>query len=124
MSFDWADYLKVAQELAGQCGIADRRDAKLRSSISRAYYAVFCLARRYLTTRESATIPAGGEAHEVVERKFRLVNPSVAENIKRLRIARNRADYNDEVPGLENACALSLSRAECAVNRIRLLLGP
>lgn len=46
MSFPWSHYLDLAKALAGQetNGVASQ-EARLRSAISRAYYAVFCTAR-------------------------------------------------------------------------------
>ena len=45
MSFDWSEYLKLAQELAGQTGNPASQEARLRAAVSRAYYAVFCISR-------------------------------------------------------------------------------
>ena len=49
MSFDWSEYLTVAQELASQTTAASMRKStirmKLRHVISRAYYAAFRKAR-------------------------------------------------------------------------------
>lgn len=48
MSFDWLEYLNLAQELAGQATKPSSQEAKLRSAVSRAYYAAFCEARNHL----------------------------------------------------------------------------
>ncbi len=48
MSFNWSEYLNLAQELAGRSTEPPNQEARLRSSISRAYYAAFCKARNYL----------------------------------------------------------------------------
>jgi uncharacterized protein (UPF0332 family) len=48
MMFDWSDYLDLANELAGDIASQTTEEAKLRSSVSRAYYAAFCKARNYL----------------------------------------------------------------------------
>ena len=49
MSFDYIDYLYLAQELVGQTPPqAAQPEAKLRSAISRAYYAAFLKARAFL----------------------------------------------------------------------------
>lgn len=125
MSFDWSDYLTLAKELEEQCLAGACVDAKRRSSISRAYYSVFCLARRYLTVREHlTTIPEDGTAHEVVENEIRLRSTRVAEDLHRLRIARNRADYDDDLEGLSGVCTKSLSRAETVAHFLKLRLGP
>ena len=50
MSFDWSQYLDVARELAEQAKTTPYplQEAKLRASISRAYYAAFGKARNHL----------------------------------------------------------------------------
>ncbi len=50
MSFDWSQYFDVSRELADQArnAPAPLQEARLRSSISRAYYALFGQARNYL----------------------------------------------------------------------------
>jgi len=63
MTFDWSEYLKLAQELAGQTVSPANEEAKLRSSVSRAYYAAFCKARNYLRDIEGCSIPSTPEAH-------------------------------------------------------------
>ena len=58
MKFNWAEYLELAKELADITSTISSdsetdskpriSEAKLRSSISRAYYAAFCIARNRL----------------------------------------------------------------------------
>ncbi|MFL5800989.1 MAG: hypothetical protein ACJ8CR_04530 [Roseiflexaceae bacterium] len=50
MSFQWSRYLDLARELAGKLVTVEGQEAKLRSSISRAYYAVFHKAKEHLLT--------------------------------------------------------------------------
>ena len=57
MSFNWSEYLGLAQQLAGKAQISATRESRLRSAISRAYYAAFILARNYLRDEESTSIP-------------------------------------------------------------------
>jgi hypothetical protein len=59
MSFDWWDYLKVAQELAEQAKDAHPplQEAMYRASIGRAYYAVFCEARYHLSCYDNIPEP-------------------------------------------------------------------
>lgn len=56
--FNWTDYFKLALDLAGINDVSEssqiskgdncKSEACLRASISRAYYAAFCIARNYL----------------------------------------------------------------------------
>jgi hypothetical protein len=65
MNFDWSQYLTLAQELAGY-SVTAHTEAKLRSSVSRAYYAAFCKARDYVRNELGYPIPITGKAHNVV----------------------------------------------------------
>ena len=57
-NFNWVDYFELSLNLAGISAISEcssiskgdnpRSEACLRASISRAYYAAFCIARNYL----------------------------------------------------------------------------
>jgi uncharacterized protein (UPF0332 family) len=98
MSFSWADYLLLAQELEVQCQAPQSTliEAKLRAAISRAYYAVFGEACMFLSQKERLTLPREGR-HEFVIREF-TTSPSrdrmaIGTNLRRLRDHRNTADY-------------------------------
>lgn len=99
MSFDWSEYLSLAQELAGQSGRVANQESKYRSAISRAYYAAFCKARNYLRDVEGQAIPAGGKSHTYVRDEYRnnstRTRRRIGEKLNRLRSDRNRADYED-----------------------------
>ncbi|MBC7233978.1 MAG: HEPN domain-containing protein [Chloroflexi bacterium] len=99
MGFAWAKYLVLAEELA----VRSTDEASLRSSISRAYYAVFCTARNRLL-EEGEEIPKTGEAHAEVWTKYRESAQKRRKYIgitgDRLRRSRNKADYDDEFPSI------------------------
>ena len=77
MPFDWKEYLELAKEQrksipAGNVTIDDKIQAKLRCAISRAYYAVFILAREYLCDIENdpnLTLVARQKAGESVNQR-------------------------------------------------------
>ncbi len=49
MTFDWKSYLELSSDLEKQATNSDdNREAKLRSSVSRAYYSAFHEARKLL----------------------------------------------------------------------------
>lgn len=56
MTFDWLDYLTLAQNLVEQTVIVSEQ-AKFRSAISRAYYAAFHQAKQVLEEKDRLTIP-------------------------------------------------------------------
>jgi uncharacterized protein (UPF0332 family) len=116
MTFDWLEYLKLAQKLAGQTVSPPNQEAKLRSSVSRAYYAAFCTARNYLRDIEGYPIPSGVEAHTYVRDEFKRssdrIRRKIGNNLDRLRRYRNTVDYDDSVTGLSSTVTLTLMLAQ------------
>src|SRR2546430_464765 len=107
MRFDWSDFLELARELGQPGAMRPREEARLRTAISRAYYAVFCRARNHLLTRyPTVPIPRGPDAQRVVWQRFDgradTTSRVVATNLERLRDWRNSADYDDTIGALPN----------------------
>ncbi len=103
--FDWTSYYTLANELAGR---AD--EASLRSAISRAYYYVYHLALARAAGNGFEILPGEG-SHTQLWRNYslspELTCRKLAEIAKRLKEKRERADYherypriNDEIPGM------------------------
>ncbi len=98
MSFDWGEYLRLAKSLA-----RTSNEAELRSSISRAYYAVFNTARRIIVNKGLGYLPTWShkdhkKVPEIFEKYLKAVE--ISEGLKRLRNYRNKADYDDVFPNL------------------------
>ena len=126
MSFVWSDYLDLAKELLGSAAGSPIEEAKLRSAISRAYYAVFNEARNFLVANKpSVYIPDTGAAHEVVVDTFLDdSNPdwiAVGLNLSRLKANRRVADYRDPINGLSNLTAISMRYADTAIAKLKTL---
>lgn len=124
MSFDWSEYFNLAQELAGKVTNPSTQEAKLRSAISRSYYAIYCLARNYLCLRERHSIPGGREAKDFVHMQFRIGSKErkkIGSNLDRLRTYREEADYEDIVARLTDNAETSLKLAERAIANLRRL---
>jgi hypothetical protein len=106
MSFDWAEYLSLAEELQGIAvsGPPVGIEAERRASVSRAYYSAFILARNRLRDVDLVSIPHTGAAHRFVAQHY-TNHPDprrtrIGALLGRLRAVRNRCDYDDRVPGL------------------------
>jgi len=103
MSFNWGDYLALADTLARQSGSPGPEEAALRSAISRSYYAAFCSARNAAETRKEITPSKTGKDHELVIRHFEkshdLHRRKIGMNLRRLRDNRNHADYDNTLSG-------------------------
>ena len=125
MTFDWSEYFKLAQELAGRPVSLANEEAKLRSSISRAYYAAFCKARNYLRDIEGHLIPSGADVHEYVRVEFKRspdkLRKKIGWELDQLRIGRNRADYQDSVTGLASTATMSLRLTQDVISTISIL---
>lgn len=100
MSFDWTDFLALAQALQSNPEVPGPQEAALRSAISRAYYAAFHLVGD--VARADGWQPTGsGDDHKGLQRDLRQrptstkLHKSVATNLERLYDHRRQADYFD-----------------------------
>ncbi len=129
MSFDWANYLDVAKDLCGKSnGTQLVPEAKFRCAISRAYYGAYCSARNYLRSK-GISVPTNGEGHQIVRENFynssNKTEQQIGENLNRLRIARNKADYNDcyhsqhVISKLQSEAQVSLCHSECILSSLK-----
>lgn len=105
MSFDGRAFLTLAHELATAttAGTPDELEsARLRSAISRAYYAAFWRARAFLMG-EGERIPRL-DAHQAVIDAFRTspyrARMTIGAHLGQLRADRNAADYQSAVGSL------------------------
>ena len=91
MSFNWKDYVDLAEEL-----LKREDEASHRSAVSRAYYGVFCIARNRL----SMTYDKSRSVHwQVIKRLRESNNPKhkkLAKILSDLKRARERADYEED----------------------------
>ncbi|WP_293158326.1 MULTISPECIES: HEPN domain-containing protein [unclassified Microcoleus] len=126
MKFDWSEYFNLAQELAGTS-----EEAKLRSAVSRAYYAVFCLARNYCRDIQQDPQLSGNKAykinpHQYVPQKFKNQSKSqtmieIGEDLTRLRKMRNQADYADTISNLQQQARNALMLAQNVISGLNEL---
>lgn len=121
MTFDWAEYLRLAEELTKPA----HQEARLRCSISRAYFAAYCTARNFLRDKKGYLTPIGPEAQGRVRDEFKF-NPNlpykkIGENLGRLKNRRNKADYDDTVHGLPSLAASSIAQAQNVISSLSKL---
>lgn len=115
MSFDWSQYFNLARELAGQTTPPAGQEARLRSALSRAYYAVFCLARNHLRDREGLSIPRDRVHSYVIDHFKTSADPArsqLGHDLDRLRWDRNKADYHDDLPKFDYIATLDMLLAQ------------
>jgi hypothetical protein len=117
MSFNWAEYLSLAEHLCGVqvSGPHAGVEAHHRAAVSRAYYASYVSARNRLRDVDRVPIPALGNPHRFVADPY-VNNPDLSRvqigiELDRLRVARNKCDYDDSVRHLPSLWRRSLARA-------------
>jgi uncharacterized protein (UPF0332 family) len=124
MSFDWSEYLTLAQELAGEL-VLSNEEAKSRSAISRAYFSAYCIARNFLRDKEGYRIPEDSDAHSLVRDLFVKSyvghRRRIGQNLERLRLDRNKADYDDIFTGLPSSVTVALNLAKWVISTLSTL---
>src|SRR5690606_6773141 len=103
MSFDWKNYLRLAEYLYSNVD----SEAAYRTGISRAYYSVFCAAKLFCINEKilSQGQTKGSHVHRNVisalisheEREFK----RIGKKLETLREKRNEADYDPFKKGLD-----------------------
>jgi len=117
MSFNWAEYLSVAETLCGVLvsGRPAGVEAQLRTGVSRAYYAAFVSARNRLRDVDNVLFPQNSNPHRFVadqyEKDADLLRRRIGIELRRLRRNRNTCDYDDVVNGLPKVTSRSLAQA-------------
>jgi hypothetical protein len=117
MSFNWAEYLSLAESLCGLpvSGPPVGTEAMQRASVSRAYYAAYILARNHLRDVDGVRVPRGQNPHQFVAARFANhpdpMRASIGQHLDRLRTARNQCDYDDVVPNLPGLAIGAAARA-------------
>jgi hypothetical protein len=113
MPFDWNNFLVLAEELSTKMD-----DASKRTSISRAYYFVFHSA--YARAESTAgPFPGGGNSHQWCWDRYQITATDahdsrssriwlLGDRMKRRRI---KADYNPEMPRLDDEVRRTLEEA-------------
>jgi hypothetical protein len=103
MSFDWADYLKLAEALTRDPVSPGPEEASLRTAISRAYYAAYRNASNLAASRGEIILSGLASDHGFVINHFQnAADPTrqkIGARLSRLRGNRNKADYDDVFPG-------------------------
>lgn len=119
MSFNWESYIKLAGDLINYQKTPDIKEAYLRSSMSRSYYGIFCIARNLLK-RRGVTIKKI-DTHRFVREEYQnstnRIEKKVAKDLSRLWKERKDADYEDiAVINMKRAkTALYLSRRTLSI---------
>jgi uncharacterized protein (UPF0332 family) len=116
MTFDWYQYLVLAEYLYDNRDTFPDREACLRAAISKAYYAAFCSARNYARDFDRLVLDESAQDHGSVKKHYiRAPDPKnrqVGNSLDRLRDSRNQADYSDSIEKLEELAKAAISQSK------------
>jgi uncharacterized protein (UPF0332 family) len=116
MTFDWYQYLVLAEYLYDNRDTFPDREACLRAAISKAYYAAFCSARNYARDCDRLVLDESAQDHGSVKKHYiRAPDPKnrqVGNSLDRLRDSRNQADYSDSIDKLEELAKAAISQSK------------
>jgi uncharacterized protein (UPF0332 family) len=116
MTFDWYQYLVLAEYLYDNRDTFPDREACLRAAISKAYYAAFCSARNYARDFDRLVLDETAQDHGSVKKHYiRAPDPKnrqIGNSLDRLRDLRNQADYSDSIDKLEELAKAAISQSK------------
>ena len=125
MSFDWHQYLDLARELEKRKQMASTEEARLRSAVSRAYYAAYHAARKRLVQDGDTGIRSAPKPHEYVWKQFRLSPELQRQEIgtkgSRLKLRRFDADYESAVANWQAMTCLAILDSESVFEELAKL---
>lgn len=125
LNFDWEQYLTLAYHLHQDCSLEGCDEAKWRCSMSRAYYAVFGTAKCYLMYKEHQSLPKTDVHSWVISEYLRTDNSKekrkIGQNLKRLKIDRTKADYEEYTEVTFSMAQTSITLAKITMNSLKNL---
>lgn len=103
MSFDWTEFLNLAEALLNSPEVLGSREASLRSAVSRAYYAAHKSALNREASSGAYSPYGGGSDHMGLIKHFQKSTSrskkAVGITLDRLRTNRAKADYDNVLRG-------------------------
>lgn len=123
MSFEWEHYLHLAQRLA-----QEDDEASQRSAISRAYYAAFHTARKYVEkAHPEVSLRQHGVEHGAIWDHLKLGSsrePVIGQQGDRLRQARVKADYRIVGLRFPQDTKLAIEQARLIIQTLGSMVPP
>jgi hypothetical protein len=121
VTFDWSEYLDLAEEPA-----ARPEEAAHRSAISRAYYTALGKAREFLET-ESESFTPSDNLHSVVWQAFTVSTDDrryyIGIDGRWLRLNRNASDYESGMTDPKGRAAQAVRKAREVLDTLERLIA-
>lgn len=120
MSYNWQEYITLSEYLKNN-PCSGYEESCYRSSVSRAYYGVFGIARNFLI-KNGATIPREN-THKFLINEYKnsadVLRKKIGKNLDLLRRYRTNADYEDDISLRKKEADLSCLSAKCILNDLK-----
>jgi len=120
MTFNWVDYLNLAEILIRERAKLGYEEACQRSAISRAYYATFMSATQ--KAKAEGWVTPGREQHRAIRNHFTKTTDKDRQRIgtwlQRLADNRESADYRDVAGDIQKVAELSLLEARKVIDTL------
>lgn len=125
MSFDWKEYLLLAQKIYRGREDLGHEEAIHRCAVSRAYYSAFCGSRNFARDHLQY-VPSNSSQDQITIRDcFRHKGRNdVASKLYELLKWRRQCDYDDDVPNIANLSNSAIARAYEIFNHLDRILRP
>ena len=121
MTFNWREFLSVAEYLKDCNDDCASHGAFLRSSVSRSYYAAFCAARNYAEEKLGFIPTRGAEDHKTLRECYKARNnTAISSKLDDLRKWRNDCDYQDHIDGIEAISTNALKHARNVLGKLKV----
>jgi uncharacterized protein (UPF0332 family) len=111
MKFNWGDFLKIAKKLKSESG-----EGALRTSISRAYYAIFHTSMDWGENFNSFKRSQDGTDHQNIKINLNQFNRTMGRKFGRIQDNRRQADYKSEISNPQSLAEITFSEAESLMN--------
>lgn len=124
VGFDWQTYVALAKELITCKKEPCNEEAYMRASVSRAYYGVFSISYRFLTTKRGIAIDGKRKhplTYEILQASEEQAEKEIGEYLHSLYEKRHHADYDYYPPITDWDARCSLIAAEAALKNLRAI---
>lgn len=118
MSFDWAEYCELADQMFRSDDGFAPEEARYRAAISRAYYSAVCLSRNRLIENGKLQGPVKN-MHSVVPAVLKSGDKgaaSIGNKLTQMKVSRSKADYDDDFPGYQHEVKRVLKQARSIIS--------
>ncbi|MCI0329526.1 MAG: hypothetical protein L0196_01030 [candidate division Zixibacteria bacterium] len=120
MTFDWKEFLNLAEWLHSNSIVGQSQEAASRSATSRAYFASFCHARNFASDKQGFIPSKHWQDHVILRKHFQnKAMPEIADDLEELKKWRNTCDYDDSIVNLPDIVNSALMQSKKIISTLK-----